>query len=194
MVSPSRCPPWQPERPGPTRREPRRAQRSYTTCRDTIQFLGVIRTGATPEAKGLNQLLPVANTICGLATFENLHNSVSSADGVETLVLALDHYVLLYPNHPRPLRLTLVNPPEPAKLLERLAKFLNDPRNSPQCIPTLDVSIVATAGYQDRLDAASTLEGRAQDLVYEKVAAGRLDLRVERDTHESLDRLVQSYS
>ena len=33
MVSPSRCPPWQPERPGPTRREPRRAQRSYTTCR-----------------------------------------------------------------------------------------------------------------------------------------------------------------
>ena len=36
MVSPSRCPPWQPERPGPTRREPRRAQRSYTTCRDTF--------------------------------------------------------------------------------------------------------------------------------------------------------------
>ena len=36
MVSPSRCPPWQPERPRPTRREPRRAQRSYTTRRDTI--------------------------------------------------------------------------------------------------------------------------------------------------------------
>ena len=36
-MSPSRCPPWQPERPGPTRREPRRAQRSYTTRRDTIQ-------------------------------------------------------------------------------------------------------------------------------------------------------------
>ena len=35
-MSPSRCPPWQPERPGPTRREPRRAQRSYTTRRDTI--------------------------------------------------------------------------------------------------------------------------------------------------------------
>ena len=37
MVSPSRCPQWQPERPGPTRREPRRAQRSYTTRRDTIR-------------------------------------------------------------------------------------------------------------------------------------------------------------
>ena len=40
MVSPSRCPPWQPERPGPTRREPRRAQRSYTTRRDTIASFG----------------------------------------------------------------------------------------------------------------------------------------------------------
>ena len=41
MVSPSRCPPWQPERPGPTRREPRRAQRScLTTCRDTIALAG----------------------------------------------------------------------------------------------------------------------------------------------------------
>ena len=41
MVSPSRCPPWQPERPGPTRREPRRAQRSYTTPRDTIVFADI---------------------------------------------------------------------------------------------------------------------------------------------------------
>ena len=41
MVSPSRCPPWQPERPGPTRREPRRAQRSYTTPRDTISNTGL---------------------------------------------------------------------------------------------------------------------------------------------------------
>ena len=154
-------------------------------------FIGVIRAGATPEGRGLNQLLPVANTICGLATFENLHNAVSSADGVETLVLALDHYVMLYPNHPRPLRLTLINPPEPARLLERLTKFLSDRRNNPRRLPALDVTIVATAGYRDRLIAASTLEGRAQDLVYEKVSAGRLDLRVESDTHENLAQLVQ---
>ena len=43
MVSPSRCPPWQPERPGPTRREPRRAQRSYTTRRDTINLFSYER-------------------------------------------------------------------------------------------------------------------------------------------------------
>ena len=47
MVSPSRCPPWQPERPGPTRREPRRAQRSYTTRRDTI--------GAATEHRSFTQ-------------------------------------------------------------------------------------------------------------------------------------------
>ena len=154
-------------------------------------FLAVIRTGATPEGRGLNQLLPVANTICGLATFENLHNAVSSADGMETLVRALDHFVMLYPNHPRPLRLTLVNPPEPARLLERLTKFLNERRNTPRRLPALDVTIVATAGHRDRLIAASTLEGRAQDLVYEKVSAGRLELRVGHDTRANLGRLVR---
>ena len=54
MVSPSRCPPWQPERPGPTRREPRRAQRSYTTRRDTILSLVRYRTNdySVPVAYG----------------------------------------------------------------------------------------------------------------------------------------------
>ena len=154
-------------------------------------FVGVIRTGATPDGRGLNQLLPVANAICGLATFENLHNAVSSADGMEALVHALDHFVMLYPNHPRPLRLTLVNPPEPARLMERLTKFLNERRNTPRRLPALDVTVVATAGHRDRLIAASTLEGRAQDLIYEKVSAGRLELRVSQDTVENLDRLVR---
>ena len=154
-------------------------------------FVGVIRTGATPDGRGLNQLLPVANRICGLATFENLHNAVSSADGIETLVHALDHFVMLYPNHPRPLRLTLVNPPEPARLLERLTKFLNERRNTARRLPALDVTIVATAGHRDRLIAASTLEGRAQDLVYEKVSAGRLELRVASEPRENLGRLVR---
>ena len=55
MVSPSRCPPWQPERPGPTRREPRRAQRSYTTRRDTIvgkDDFNAARVAAVPQMLG----------------------------------------------------------------------------------------------------------------------------------------------
>ena len=35
-MSPSSCPQRQPDKPGPTRRKPRRAQGSYTTSRDTI--------------------------------------------------------------------------------------------------------------------------------------------------------------
>ena len=37
---PHHAPPWQPERPGPTRREPRRAR--HTTRRDTIQNRPII--------------------------------------------------------------------------------------------------------------------------------------------------------
>ena len=59
MVSPSRCPPWQPERPGPTRREPRRAQRSYTTRRDTIdgkrRWTKIGDADAMPEAEARSQ-------------------------------------------------------------------------------------------------------------------------------------------
>ena len=39
----------QPERPGPTRREPRRAQRSYTTPRDTILATALVRENAALE-------------------------------------------------------------------------------------------------------------------------------------------------
>jgi Holliday junction resolvasome RuvABC ATP-dependent DNA helicase subunit len=141
------------------------------------QFLSVIRTGGTPAGRGLNQLLPVSNDIQGLATFENLHNAVSSADGVNTLVQALDHYVSLYPNHPRPLRLALVNPPEPTKILEQIVKLLNERRHTNRLLG-IAIDIFATTGHKDRLAAASALEGSAQDLIYEKVASSRLELRV----------------
>lgn len=153
-------------------------------------FLSVVRVGATPAGRGLNQLLPVANDIHGLATFENLHNAVSSADGVETLVQALDHYILLYPNHSRPLRVAVINAPEPSKLLERLVKLLDERRHGPERLLGVEVDIRATEGHRDRLIAAATLDGRAQDLVHEKVAAGRLDLRVSERQAADLRSLI----
>lgn len=141
-------------------------------------FLSVVRAGLTPSGKGLDRLLPVANHLDGLATFENLHNAVSSADGVETLVQAVDHYVLLYPNHPKPLRLALINPPEPAVLIDRLIKLLDERRFSADSLPRIEIDIYATAGHADRLISAAILEGTSQDLIYEKVAAGRLEIRV----------------
>ena len=61
MVSPSRCPPWQPERPGPTRREPRRAQRSYTTCRDTILFIGAYAVPAADVTAAIRTGRPLTD-------------------------------------------------------------------------------------------------------------------------------------
>lgn len=154
------------------------------------QFLSVMRTGGTPDGRGLNQLLPVANDIGGLATFENLHNAVSSADGIETLAQALDHYVLLYPNHVRPLRVALINPPEPGRLFERIIKLLDDRRHGENRLGRIEVDVLATSGHKDRLRSAATLEGKAQDLVHERIAAGRLDLRVARTPADSLASLV----
>lgn len=153
------------------------------------QFLGVIRTGATPQGKGLNQLLPVANSIYGLATFENLHNAVSSADGIETLIVAINHYVLLYPNHPVPLRVLIINPPEPAKLLERIVKTL-DERRGDRWLPGIEITLVATQDHQDRLNSASVLDNRSQDLIYEKIAGGRIGLTIQSQAAENLEKLM----
>jgi hypothetical protein len=142
------------------------------------QFLSVVRAGRAPAQRGLDQVLPVAKHIHGLATFENLKNAISSADGVDTLVRAIDNYVLLYPNHARPLRLALVNPPEPTRIIDRVVKLLEDRRGVTGGIGRIEVDIFSTDLHGDRLAAAAVLEGGAQDLIYEKVAAERLEIRV----------------
>jgi Holliday junction resolvasome RuvABC ATP-dependent DNA helicase subunit len=67
---------------------------------------------------------------------------------------------------------------------------LDERRNNLERLPGIEVTILASSGHQDRLVAAATLEGRAQDLVYEKVAAGRFDLRVQSVAADSLQQLV----
>ena len=70
MVSPSRCPPWQPERPGPTRREPRRARRSYTTRRDVTlppSEADDLYGSALMRLKDFQR--PLTTVICGLVRF-----------------------------------------------------------------------------------------------------------------------------
>ena len=137
-------------------------------------------------------MLPVAKHIHGLATFENLKNAISSADGVDTLVRAVDNYVLLYPNHARPLRLALVNPPEPTRIIERLVKLLEDRRGGAGGIGRIEVDVFSTDGHGDRLAAAAVLEGGAQDLIYEKVAAERLEIRVASAPNGPLAQLIDS--
>ncbi len=156
------------------------------------QFLSVVRAGRAPAQRGLDQVLPVAKHIHGLATFENLKNAISSADGVDTLVRAVDGYVLLYPNHARPLRLALVNPPEPTRIIERVVKLLDDRRGAAGGIGRIEVDVYSTDGHGDRLAAAAVLEGGAQDLIYEKVAAERLEIRVASAPDGPLAQLIDS--
>lgn len=155
------------------------------------QFLSVVRAGRAPANRGLDQVLPVANHIedLGLATFENLRNAISNADGVETLARAVSHFALLYPNHTRPLRLALVNPPEPTRIVERMVRLLDEhPGNDG--IGRIEIDVFCTDGHRDRLAAAALLEGDAQDLIYEKVASERLELRVAPAPGGSLAELI----
>lgn len=154
------------------------------------QFLSVVRAGRAPAERGLDQVLPVAKHIHGLATFENLKNAISSADGVDTLVRAVDSYVLLYPNHARPLRLALVNPPEPTRIVERIVKLLEERRGASGGIGRIEIDVFSTDGHGDRLAAAAVLEGGAQDLIYEKVAAERLEIRVASAPDGTLPQLI----
>ncbi|MFA5963739.1 MAG: AAA family ATPase [Sphingomonas sp.] len=155
------------------------------------QFLSVVRAGRAPANRGLDQILPVANHVHGLATFENLRNAISSADGVDTLVRALDNYLLLYPNHARPLRLALVNPPEPTRLIERVVKLLEDRRADAGAAGRIEIDVFATDAFGDRLAAAAVLEGGAQDLIYEKVAGESLEIRVSPATSGKLPQLIE---
>lgn len=155
------------------------------------QFLSVVRAGRAPAQRGLDQVLPVAKHIHGLAIFENLKNAISSADGVDTLVRAVDNYVLLYPNHARPLRLALVNPPEPTRIIDRVVKLLEERRGATGGIGRIEVDVFCTDGHGDRLAAAAVLEGGAQDLIYEKVAAERLEIRVASSPDGTLSQLIE---
>lgn len=155
------------------------------------QFLSVVRAGRAPAGQGLDQVLPVAKHIHGLATFENLKNAISSADGVETLVRAVDNYVMLYPNHAHPLRLALINPPEPTRIIERVVKLLEERRGAAGGINRIEIDVFSTDGHGDRLAAAAVLEGGAQDLIYEKVAAERLEIRVASAPNGTLPQLIE---
>ena len=152
------------------------------------QFLSVIRLGSLPGGKGLGQLLPLADQICGLPVFENLINACSGLDGAESLEEAIEQFILLHPNHPFPLRVAVVNPPRPEALLARLVKILNDPRyRGGQRLSGIHVDLYATAKHANRVEAALTFtDGRYEDVVQEKVASGRLVLNIhEGPPHEA---------
>ncbi len=145
------------------------------------QFLSVVRLGSVPAGHGLNQLLPITSQIEGLPVFENLSNACSGTDGAHALQKALDQYMILHPNHPYPLRVALVNPPQPEHLMMELVRLLNDPRyRGGQKLSAIHATIYATGQHADRLRAAlSFSDTRKEDEVQEKIAADRLHLHLD---------------
>lgn len=145
------------------------------------QFLSVVRLGSLPAGYGLNQLLPLTSQIEGLPVFENLSNACSGADGARALHQALDQYIMLHPNHPYPLRVALINPPQPEKLMMELVRLLNDHRyRGGQKLAAIDAALYATAQHADRLRSAlSFSDTKKEDEVQEKIAADRLHLHLD---------------
>lgn len=157
------------------------------------QFLSVIRLGSFPDGRGLSQILPLTSEVEGLPVFENLTNACSGADGAVSMREALDNYIVLNPNHPFPLRVALVNPPQPDKVLIQLIRLLNDHRfRSGQRISGIHVSIYATAQHADRLRYALTFSDQSrEDEVHEKISAGRLQVEVVDDCIDQRADLAQ---
>jgi Holliday junction resolvasome RuvABC ATP-dependent DNA helicase subunit len=151
-------------------------------CNRPDQFLSVLYVPGFPVGRGGNRVLPLANDLNGLAAFENYTNAYSGPDGDEALLTTLRRFILLYPAHARPLRLALVNPPEPARLLVKLLKILSDFRADR--LSGLYIEIFATSEHAARLHAARLFSGPQRDQIEEKLASGRFDLLVNQNPME----------
>lgn len=150
-------------------------------------FLSVLWLGSIPDGRGADQILPIANEIHGLATFENLRNALSGPDGAQELANAVDRFSILARHHARPLRLAIVNPPESGKLMAKLANVLNHRREG--TLPCLRVELFCTPDHAYRLQTAMRLSDE-RELLEDKVASGRLEFKVhEKPRH--LDELLE---
>ena len=139
---------------------------------EPVQFLSVIYATPLPGGRGAAQVLPVANDLYRLATFENLRNAYGGADGQRTLVYAVEKFAALHPQHVKPLRLALVNAPQAGTLLLDLLKLLD--RRKRNYLPALRVQVRGTPLQAPRLRESLLFDTRQREIIEEKVASGDL--------------------
>ena len=156
-----------------------------------VQFLSVIYATRLPGGRGASQVLPVANDIYRLATFENLRNAYSGPDGQDTLVYAVERFAASHRQHVNPLRLVLVNPPRAGLLLLDIIKLMDSRYN--QLLPRLYVEIRGTENHVARLREALLFDTREREIIEEKVGNGRLVLSVNRQP-KNLDEILAELS
>ncbi len=152
------------------------------------QFLSVIYASRFPGNRGADRILPVSSDIHRLATFENLRNACQSEDGQGTLVYAIERFAAIHRQHVFPLRVVLLNPPHAGKLLLGLIKLLDGRRR--EFIPRLHVEIRGTPEHAGRLRETLPFDTKERDLIEERIANGRLDLRVDRQTKPMSQQLA----
>jgi len=152
-----------------------------------VQFLSVIYASPLPGNKGAAQVLPVANDLYSLATFENLRNAYNGPDGQATLVYAVERFAATHRLHVNPLRLVLVNPPQAGALLLDLLKLVDGRKR--RLVERLRVEVRGTPAQEARLKEALLFDTREREIIEEKVASGRLELVVNREP-KPLDEIL----
>jgi hypothetical protein len=145
-----------------------------------------------PQNDGANKLLPFAGVIGGLAVFQNLENAVASIDGAEDIVNALERFAAIHPEFCRPLRVTVVNPPDPERLLPALAECLEATKGPER----LEIRFVATGRLRTRLADAQRLYLATGGELGDAIDSGQLSLELGTLTGEGprLDQLVRDLS
>jgi Holliday junction resolvasome RuvABC ATP-dependent DNA helicase subunit len=154
-----------------------------------VQFLSVIYASKLPEGRGAAQVLPVANDLYCLATFENLRNAYSGPDGQNVLVYAVERFAAAHPQHVMPLRLVLVNAPQAGELLLDLLKKMD--RRKRDHLPALRVEVRGTLLQAARLRESLLFDTKQREIIEEKVASGRLTLLVDRQPKPLEDILAE---
>jgi hypothetical protein len=156
---------------------------------ESNQFLSVIYASQLPDSRGAAQILPVANDIHRLATFENLHNAYGGPDGQDSLLYAIERFVALNRQHVVPLRLLLINPPQAGGLLTDIIVKLLDGRRR-DFLPRIVVEVRGTHRQTARLQRALLFDTKEREIIEEKLATGRLELLLDR-TPKSLEELLE---
>ena len=127
-----------------------------------------------PQSEGADKLLPFAGVLGGLAVFQNLDNSVAVTDGAEDIRNALARFAAIHPEFCRPLRVTVVNPPDPERLLPCLAECLETNKGPER----LELTFVATGRLRARLAETQRLYLATGGELGDAIDSGQLSLQL----------------
>jgi hypothetical protein len=152
----------------------------YASLTRTDLYLPAWYAPRLPQGDGANKLLPFAGVISGLAVFQNLENAVASIDGVEDISAALVRFAAIHPEFCHPLRVTVVNPPDPEGLLPALAECLEAPKGPER----LELRFLATGRMRARLADAQRLYLATGGELGDAIDSGQLSLELATITGE----------